>query len=577
MLTPRTAWGLDIGESSIKAVKVRRTKAGAEILAFDMVDRAWPSDDTGDKDYQLRSALFALTQRQPLGRVPVAVSIPEPAFSRFIPLPPVDRRRIPEVVRYEARQQIPFPIEEVVWDYQPVREATEPGEETEVAIFSLRSQFVYALLQNLAVAKVRPSAVLPVPLALYNYLTFDRDIAKGTIVVDLGAGSTDILICDPENFRVRNITVSGNGITRALADRLKIGQAEAEKLKRECTDAVQATRLFKLIQPTLNDLVSQVQRTIGFFKSQIHNVRIEQALLLGNTFKLPGVSEFLASQLGCDLIPADNLERITLGPNVDSAALKSALPSLAVSLGLALQGVGLGRVQVNLIPRDYVMQQELNRKRPYVAAAVGCLGLLLGGHLLSVRAEKKAVDGNLAYVRGKAAEVANVDQLIKDYDAAQGEVRSAVDALKKEPADLSVGKSIGYRGCLQATNEICRVLFKDATPGSMSTDIVITRIDVAPLPSDGTFKAEDFGGTSGTRKLPAVRIKLSGLTRSTDPSFLEQQVVVRLERATMSTGTGSRRSFAVLRDTYMPVRLGTEDGFEFTLTCDFPITAPLGN
>jgi len=270
MLTARTAWGLDIGESTIKAVKVRRTKTGAEILAFDSIERSLPSEDTGDKDYHLRTAVSELAERNAFGRTPVVASIPEPAFSRFIPLPPVDKRRIPEVVRYEARQQIPFPIEEVVWDYQLVREPQEIGEETEVAIFSLRSQFVYSLIANLSLCKVQASAVLPVPLALYNYLTFDRDIAKGTIVVDLGAGSTDILICDPENFRVRNISVSGNGITRGLSERLKITQAEAEALKRESGNKVQAKRLLKLIQPTLNDLAGQVQRTIGFFKSQIH-------------------------------------------------------------------------------------------------------------------------------------------------------------------------------------------------------------------------------------------------------------------------------------------------------------------
>ena len=156
MLTPRTAWGVDIGESTIKAVKIRRTAVGAEVMAFDSIERSLPTDDSGDKDYHLREAVSTLVQRNGFGRTPVVVSIPEPAFSRFIPLPPVDKKRIPEVVRYEARQQIPFPIEEVVWDYQPVREASEFGEETEVAIFSLRSQFIYALLANLSLCKVQP-------------------------------------------------------------------------------------------------------------------------------------------------------------------------------------------------------------------------------------------------------------------------------------------------------------------------------------------------------------------------------------------------------------------------------------
>ena len=542
MLTPRTAWGLDIGENTVKAVKMRRTGVGAELLAFDSVERGIPSDESGDKDYHLREAVTTLAARNKFGRMPIVVSIPEPAFSRFIPLPPVDKKRIPEVVRYEARQQIPFPIEEVVWDYQPVREDTEPGEETEVAIFSLRSQFVYALLANLSLCKVQPSAVLPVPLALHNFLTFDRDVAKGTIVIDLGAGSTDMLICDPENFRVRNITVSGNGITRALADRLKIDQSEAEALKRECTDEVQAKRLFKLIQPTLNDLVGQVQRTIGFFKSQIHNVRIEQALLLGNTFKLPGVTDYFIEQLGCDLMPADVLERITLGSKVDSAALKEMLPSLAVAIGLALQGIGQGRVQVNLMPRELLRRQMIAKKRPYAAVAVGLLALMLGANLYSLRGDKGRIEAKLQY-QGLIKKLAeDLERAKSNYKGAEDKVSQAVAALKQEPAQMSVGypqKTVGYRGCLKATNALNKVL------GEMSKKIVITKVTVEP--AGGRLKE--------ARGMPAMKISIEGLARDDRSRFVSEQVETRMARA----------GFLVLKDGYKPTRV--DDGFKFTLDC----------
>jgi len=518
MITPRIAWGLDIGESVVKAVKIRRTRVGAEILAFDLIERGLPSEDSGDKDYHLREAVAALAERNKFGRAPVVVSIPEPAFSRFIPLPPVDKKRIPEVVRYEARQQIPFPIEEVVWDYQPVREAPEVGEETEVAIFSLRSQFVYALLANLSLCKIQPAAVLPVPLALYNFLTFDRDVAKGTIVIDMGAGSTDMLICDPENFRVRNITVSGNGITRALADRLKIGQAEAETLKRECKDKVQAARLFKLIQPTLNDLVGQVQRTIGFFKSQIHNVRIEQALLLGNTFRLPGVSDYFVGQLGCDLMPSDVLERVTLGGKVDSAALKEVLPSLSVAMGLALEGIGKGRVQVNLMPRELLRRQAVAKKRPYAAAAVVCLAAMLGADLYASKAAKTRMEAKLKSQsqiekftgertkgRGKGKET-----IVDKYDKAKKQVGQELKALD-EPIRLSSGS----RACVRATNAINRKL------KTLPDEIVLSRIEA----SHDTIKDQ-----AGARRA-AIRISISGRSEVDDARFLERRLKAPIKNA----------------------------------------------
>ncbi len=544
---------------------MRRTKVGAEIVGFDVIERAWPSEESGDKDYHLRTAVSTLAERNAFGRTPVVVSIPEPAFSRFIPLPLVDRRRIPDVVRYEARQQIPFPIEEVVWDYQPVREPTEVGEETEVAIFSLRSQFLYALLANLSLCGVQPAAILPVPLALYNHLTFDRDIARGTIVVDLGASSTDILICDPENFRVRNIPVSGNGITRGLAERLKISRAEAEALKRESTDEVQASRLFKLIQPTLNDLVGQVQRTIGFFKSQIHNVRIEQALLLGRTFRLPGVSEFLVDQLGCDLIPANTLERITLAAAVDGESMKQKLPLLAVATGLALQGIGLGRVQVNLMPREFLFRREVAKKRPYAAAIVGCLAVMLATNLLSLKSQEARVRKELRTQEETRSLVGRLREVENKYGAAKGAASNAVRRLD-EPVALSTGypdQSMGYRGCIEATNALNRILH------AMSKEIKIEGIAVSP--EEVELTADEYGGKSGGRKrtLPAMKLVITGRTRR-DPTFVDKNLVKQIERASTTTNGGSRPQFANVEFKATRLQAAEESaGVNFTIRCDF--------
>jgi type IV pilus assembly protein PilM len=561
------AWGIDIGESTVKAVKMRRTKAGAEIAAFDSIERNPPSEEAGDKDYQLREALTTLAQRNKFGNTPIVVSIPEPAFSRFIPLPPVDKKRIPQVVQYEARQQIPFPIEEVVWDYQPVREAADFGGETEVAIFSLRSQFVYALLANLSLCRIQPVAVLPVPLALYNFLTFDRDVAKGTIVVDVGAGSTDILICDPENFRVRNITVSGNGITRALAERLKISREEAEALKRECEDPQQAERLFKLMQPTLNDLVGQVQRTIGFFKSQIHNVRIEQALLLGRTFRLPGVAEYFVKQLDCDLMPSTTLDRVTLAGDVDSGELKPMLPSLAVAMGLALEGVGLGRVQVNLMPSELLRRQEVQKKKPSAVVAAACLAVMLGANLLSLHFEEKRVSAEIQILGRIESTISRLNDLDSRYKQAQGnrDRQYGELAVAENVSEGHPKPTVGYRGQLEASNALNRVF------NQMPDAIRLSRLDLRP--GQAKFTLEERGLSQGQqeKELPAMLISMEGrvhvpdATRTQEIKLLEERLLRRLQGAKIRTGAVARPEFTDIDFRPTPDREGR--GILFTLTC----------
>jgi type IV pilus assembly protein PilM len=570
MLTPSVAWGIDIGESTVKAVKVRRTKAGSEIVAFDSIERNPPSEESGDKDYQLREALTALAERNRFGSTPIVVSIPEPAFSRFIPLPPVDKKRIPQVVQYEARQQIPFPIEEVVWDYQPVRDASEFGGENEVAIFSLRSQFVYSLLQNLRLCNIHPVAVLPVPLALYNFLTFDRDIAKGTIVVDMGAGSTDILICDPENFRVRNITVSGNGITRALAERLKISREEAEALKRECDDPQQAQRLFKLIQPTLNDLVGQVQRTIGFFKSQIHNVRIEQALLLGSTFRLPGVAEYFVKQLDCDLMSSQTLDRITLAGDVDSGQLKPLLPSLAVALGLGLEGIGLGRVQVNLMPSELLRSQEIEKKKPSAIAAAACLAVMLVANLLSLHFEDERISAGIEKKDEIELKTRELNKDEQDYKKAVA-ARDAQFGLLDIPEKLSEGHpkpTIGFRGQIDAGNTLNRVL------NNVPRTIRLSRLEFKPTLRK--FSAEEHGGKGGEKTLPAIQISMAGrveipnATGAQEIGQVEERLHKPLQALTAPSGDKTRKVFTHID--FRPQGIDPQrPGVAFTLRCDYLI------
>ncbi len=49
----------------------------------------------------------------------VAISVPgQRGLPRFVKLPPVESSKIPDLVKFEAKQQIPFPLEDVVWDFQ---------------------------------------------------------------------------------------------------------------------------------------------------------------------------------------------------------------------------------------------------------------------------------------------------------------------------------------------------------------------------------------------------------------------------------------------------------------------------
>jgi len=58
--------------------------------------------------------LFSATAGQ------IADKVEKGKLARFVKLPPVEAKKFAEIVKFEAKQQIPFPLDEVVWDFQKV-------------------------------------------------------------------------------------------------------------------------------------------------------------------------------------------------------------------------------------------------------------------------------------------------------------------------------------------------------------------------------------------------------------------------------------------------------------------------
>ena len=87
----------------------------------------------------------------------MAIAVPgQSGLARFIKLPPVERKKIPDIVKYEARQQIPFALEDVVWDYQPLVGSEDEGYalETEVGLFAMKRDQVARALKPLEEAGI---------------------------------------------------------------------------------------------------------------------------------------------------------------------------------------------------------------------------------------------------------------------------------------------------------------------------------------------------------------------------------------------------------------------------------------
>src|SRR3954451_13641420 len=171
-------WGIDLGLCALKAIRLQNTPEGVKATAFDYIEHPKIlSQPDADPDQLTREALEQFLSRNNLKGDHVAVSVPgQSGLARFVKLPPVEEKKIGDIVKFEAKQQIPFPLEEVVWDYQKIGsgEVTDGfAMETEIGLFAMKRDQITRSLAHFQDVKVEVHVIQMAPLALCNYVAYD--------------------------------------------------------------------------------------------------------------------------------------------------------------------------------------------------------------------------------------------------------------------------------------------------------------------------------------------------------------------------------------------------------------------
>lgn len=387
-------WGIEIGQTALKALHC--TKKGDEILAdgFDLIE--YPkilSQPDANPDEMIAEALTQLLERNDAIRDPVCISVPgQSGLAKFFKPPPVDLKKIADIVRYEAKQQIPFELSDVIWDYQMMPGAMlQEGYalESEVGLFAMKREQAYRQLAPFEDADIEVDVVQLAPIALYNAIAYDRmneridndefdaeNPPTSTVVLSIGTDSSDLIITNGFRIWQRSMPIGGNHFTRQLTKDLKLTFAKAEHLKRNAREAVDPKLVFQTMRPVFNDLVTEVQRSIGFFRSMDKKAEITELLITGNTVKMPGLAAYLGKNLGYEVHMLDRFNRLGGEDVLSIPTFRDNAPTFAVCYGLCLQGLGLGQVHTSLVPREIMTQRMIRAKKPW--ALMGISALLLG-------------------------------------------------------------------------------------------------------------------------------------------------------------------------------------------------------
>lgn len=400
MFTASAIWGLDIGDSSIKAIKLKKSGGDVVVEDFDRITLNPATKKNEGYMAVVQEAIEKMAKRKDFSKCEVCVSISaKNANSRFITMDSdLKPKQFAEEVKDEAERQIPFPLEEVEWGYHRMGDLDD-GEQ--VALFAARTEHINQLVDVLSASGLKVRGVQVPGVALYNFITYMMDVDEHLVLLDFGEKSTDVILIHDGQFWLRSLPLSGQHITSLLEKKFRITTQEANRLKHEMEKSPQRDRLFRVIEPKLKELVIEIKRSINFRRTQVKDLDPKTFLAWGGSSQLKGVASYFVKSLSLKKFDLD-LGNIDWSKCKKPKALQANIASFGVAFGLAIQGLGYAEAEVNLIPKGIVKDQYVKTSKWSLLIANVVLLLLMfvwGKSGESVMGKLKTVKGELSQSR----------------------------------------------------------------------------------------------------------------------------------------------------------------------------------
>ncbi len=314
----RPAWGLDLGMSGLKAVKLSWNDAArqATVEAAVAIEHAKSLSNAlneADEQKLIAETLSKFLERHRPKGERIAVGLPSRmALVRQFELPPVEQIKIPKLLEFQARQQFPFPLEQLTWDYQFLDEAGGEGNGSRGRA-GKRWRNVLLLGSQLASSRRFLAAFrrqsIPVDVlqsdfvALHNLLVHENlsaaddsataDTAAAVVAVDIGCDVTNLVISSHKSLWFRSCGVAGHSFTRALVKEFKLSVAQAEQRKRSPELSERFSDLYEAMSPVFEDLLNELRQSLAAYCAAQPDRPIQRILGVGGGFSLHGLLRWL--------------------------------------------------------------------------------------------------------------------------------------------------------------------------------------------------------------------------------------------------------------------------------------------
>jgi type IV pilus assembly protein PilM len=441
MLNTKSFLSLDFGAGSLKAAEFEPTDAGViRLRQFGIRNLGFEGSQDVSRERALNKAIpELLAERGFAARNSNACAAGYHVFSKFVKLPQVDASKVAQIIQYEAQQNVPFPLEEVAWDYQIL--GTSPAGEFEVLLVAIKNDVVESLFRTAESGGLKVQLVDVSLASLANAFRYSYGDQEGcSMLLDIGAKTSNLLFFEEGKVYARGINIGANSISQDFASEAKMRFAEAEQFKiaegfvslggaYEEPDNPKQAQISKIARQVMTRLHIQVNQTIQFYRGQQGGGAPQRLFLAGGASIMPYTDQFFKEKLNLPVEYFNPFRNIEIDPSINLEELASVAHSFGEVVGLGLRNVAQCPLEMNLMPKKFLKRQELAQKQPYFMAAVFSLVLVvlaIGGYYSKLASLKSETFGTIK---------TRVQPLLADNRRLQTELR-ALDQLKQEKNQL---------------------------------------------------------------------------------------------------------------------------------------------
>ena len=378
-------------------------------------------------------------------------------FSR-LPIVNVDKKRIRQMAEFEATQNIPFEIRDVILDYQLV--GFEGGEVVDIMSVVIKNDIVEQFTDAIISVSCEPILIDVSPAAIYNV---GRACGVGdnecAMILNIGGRVSNLVFLDGEKFYSRTIPIAGNSITQQIAKEFGIGIPEAEELKRHHgfvslggayaePDSETAASISRIVRNVMARLHGEISRTINVFCSQQKGNKPTRLYLAGGSSILTYCDTFFGEKLKIPVEYFNPFKCVSLSPDIDRVKLQEVGHMFGECIGLGLRYAVQCPVELTLIPANIRRQQQLDRRKPFfifsAVAIIALLGIVWYGLKQRVAAFTE-LNKTLSEAEAKVKDIINpIEEAQSKTNESKGQIEAMQDLIRQQATIPSILNEI-YR------------------------------------------------------------------------------------------------------------------------------------